>query len=223
MRRRGARSPIPWLGALWLGGCAGAAVAHEPVVAIVLDDLGPGWRQGRRAVTLPGAVTCAFLPHTPHAQGLARLAHAEGKEVMLHLPMQPVDARPLGPGGLILDMTRAAFVRRLRDDLRAVPHVRGVNNHMGSLLTRHPGHMAWLMRELGRGRLYFVDSRTTAATVARRLARERGVRNTERDVFLDNRRSPGAIRAQLHALLAQARRRGTATAIGHPYPETLAV
>jgi polysaccharide deacetylase 2 family uncharacterized protein YibQ len=124
---------------------------------------------------------------------------------------------------LTLDMTEREFRQTVRDDLAAVPHAGGINNHRGSLLTRHPGHMAWLMQDLQRWELFFVDSRTIAATVARRLALEYHVPSTERRVFLDNVRNAGAIPAQFRRLLEIARREGTALGIGHPHPETLAL
>lgn len=212
------------LWALLLLTAAATAQAAPPTIALIIDDMGNRLAAGRRAVALPGKLTYAFLPHSPHAAALAEAAHRRGKEVMLHLPMQPVKPRPLGPGAITLDMTEAALRRTLRDDLATVPHVAGVNNHMGSLITRHPGHMAWLMSELRRrGDLYFVDSRTTRYSVALRLAEEYGVPAVRRHVFLDHKREPAAIRRQYRRLLAMARREGFAVAIGHPYPETLEV
>jgi polysaccharide deacetylase 2 family uncharacterized protein YibQ len=204
---------------------AGAGESPAPplsAVAVIIDDLGDNLRYGDRAVDLPGAVTCSFLPHTPHAVQLAEEAHRLGKEVMLHLPMESEDGQDPGPGALALNMTHEEFLRTLRDDLAAVPYAAGINNHMGSLITRHPGHMEWLMRELHRrGDLYFVDSRTTAATVAQRVAQENAVPNLRRNVFLDDDLSPAAIARQFQRLLALARRHGSAVAIGHPHPATL--
>lgn len=198
-----------------------------PLVAIIIDDLGHRAREGRRAVALPVPVTCAVLPHTPMGARLARAANAVGKEVMLHQPLQSLDDgqnSKLGPGAIWLDTTRVEFAATLADNLAAVPYVRGVNNHMGSLLTRHPGHMAWLMEELAsRDNLYFVDSVTTDATVAARLAREHGLPNLRRDIFLDADPEPDAIGAQLEQLLTRARRYGHAVGIGHPYPTTMDV
>ena len=197
-----------------------------PGIAIIIDDLGYQQGPGKRVVDLPGAVACAFLPDGPHTAELARQAHARQKEVMLHLPMQPVGhfhARREA-GVLTLDMTQQQFVRTLRANIEAVPYASGLNNHMGSLLTQHPGTMAWLMQALGeQGDLFFVDSRTTRATVARQLAGEYGIPSMSRNVFLDNEPDPEAVRAQFRQLLAIARREGTALAIGHPYPATLAV
>ncbi len=221
-------SPLPWLLAAWALFFLLATVPAQagegavPRIAIIIDDLGDQWRAGSRAVDLPGPVTYAFLPHTRYAARLAERAHRQGKEVMLHLPMQAMAGKALGPGGLTLDMSRRQLLETLARDLAAIPHVVGINNHMGSLLTRHPGHMQWLMEAIrDRGDLFFLDSRTTHLTVAERLARENGVPVMRRDVFLDDDPAPGAVEGEFERLIAKARRQGYAIGIGHPYPATL--
>jgi len=226
----------PFVFVLWLGGLTATSVAADPVrassgdalpaIALIIDDLGTKRELGKRIVNLPGPVACAFLPYGRYTDSLARKAHAQHKEVMLHLPMQAVEDAPamLGKGVLTLDMTRPRFRTTLAHDLAAVPYISGLNNHMGSLLTRHPGTMAWLMEVIvRRGDLFFVDSRTTSATVAEQLALEYGVPNTRRNVFLDNVPTRPAVRVQLQKLIAMAKRDGTALGIGHPYPGTVAV
>lgn len=206
------------------GLAAGAPASQRPAISILIDDIGDRLGPGRQAVELPGPVALAFLPHTPHAAALAQLAHEYRKEVLLHLPMQAVEAGPLGPGAMTLDMDRAQFLRTLAANLASVPHLVGVNNHMGSLLTQHPGHMTWLMQALKRrGDLFFLDSRTSAATVAEQMALENGLPALRRHVFLDHDRSRAAVEREFERLLALARRQGHAIAIGHPYPSTLAV
>lgn len=199
-------------------------IDQRPVISVIIDDLGARKERGMEAVQLPGPVACAFLPHYPYTVILARRAHSYNKEVLLHLPMQSVGDDPLGPGGLRLEMTENEFVQELQKDLESVPHVQGINNHMGSLLTRHPGHMLWLMQQMNlNGNLFFVDSRTTNSTVAHKVANEMGVPNMERDVFLDNDRDEESINHQFDKVIETARRKGTALAIGHPYESTLKV
>jgi hypothetical protein len=204
---------------------AGPAFAQPAVrIAIIIDDLGNSLRLGRQAVELPGALTYAVLPQLPHSREIALRAHDRGKEVMLHLPMQTSDGHTLGPGGLHAGMSREEFARAVRANLAAVPHVSGVNNHMGSLLTRRPAAMSWLMQDLKCFYdLYFVDSRTDMRTVARAVAHDAGLANAQRDVFLDNEQDGDYVRSQLRRLIDTARSNGTAIGIGHPYPETLAV
>lgn len=206
--------------------CFVPATMAEPVarVAIIIDDLGNNQLLGHQAVDLPGELTYSLLPRRPYSRELAQRVHASGREVMLHLPMQASDGRAMGPGGLDADMERSVFADSVRDSVASIPHLAGVNNHMGSLLTREPRAMRWLMQDLSCiGGLYFVDSRTDVRTVARHEARLAGLANARRDVFLDHVIEPQAIRAQFERLLRLAQTRGSAIGIGHPYPETLAL
>lgn len=198
---------------------------QRPVISIIIDDIGYNLPAGMRAIGLPGAIAYAFLPHTPHAGDLARLAHGFDKEVILHAPMQSItDNHLLGPGALTLDMSEQEFAQTLHEDLESIPHVIGINNHMGSLLTQHPGHMVWLMRELGRrGDLFFVDSLTTERSVVSQVADEHRIPTLRRDIFLDAERNPRHISGQFYRLVDLAHRQGYALGIGHPYPETLRV
>ena len=203
---------------------ADGTFSATPAISIIIDDMGKRLENGRRVLALPGPVACSFLPGERYTEQLARRANSIGREVLLHLPMESVDGRRLDAGAVTLDMTEGQFVSTVEADLRSVPYAIGINNHMGSLLTRHPGHMLWLMRVMQRqAPMIFVDSRTTVATVARRVALENGVPNTERNVFLDNELGADAIAFQFERLLGLAEKQGTALAIGHPHPQTLAL
>ena len=196
--------------------------AQPPVVSIIVDDLGD--RAADRAVLdLPPAVALSVLPHTPHGAALARAGAERGHEVLLHLPMEAQRPHHAHPGMLTSDLDRATFLQRLFENLASVPGVSGVNNHMGSRLTRQPETMRWVMAALkAYGGLYYVDSRTTHETVAFQVAGDFGLSRAERDRFLDNVVSRDAIRQELLALVEEARAKGSALAIGHPHPETLA-
>ena len=201
-----------------------AAAADPPRIAIIIDDLGYQRTAGRRAVALPGPVACAVLPLTPRAAELAEAAHAAGKEVLLHLPLQSLGEEQPEPGGIVLDMSRAELAQTFEGSLRSVPHVVGVNTHQGSLLSQHPGHMHWLMQEIdARDDLFFVDSYTSVDSVALQLAREAGIASVRRDVFLDPDRSPDTVAREFSRLKRLARKKGMAVGIGHPYPATLAL
>lgn len=210
---------------LLLALCAPAVHADPlPRIALIIDDVGDRRVEGKRVVRLPGPVAVAVLPHTPHAAELARDAHANDKEVLLHQPLQALELNDLGAGAITLDTGEQAFRRILADNLAAIPHVTGVNTHMGSLLTRHPGHMAWLMAELrARPGFYFVDSYTALESIALHIAREHDIPATRRDVFLDTDPDPGEIARQFSRLVRLAHKQGSAVGIGHPYPETLDV
>ena len=165
------------------------------------------------------------MPGAPQSPHLSALAEAAGKEIILHLPLQPASAEDAtDPGTLHIDMTRSEFAATFDRHLAAVPAAAGVNGHRGSLLTRHPGHMGWLMAELkSRPALYFVDSYTTAKSVALDIALENGVRAVRRDVFLDPDPAPATIEREFRRLKTIAREQGFAVGIAHPLPETLAV
>lgn len=119
-------------------------------------------------------------------------------------------------------MTHGEFVKQLRSNIASVPHISGVNNHMGSLLTQHPGHMDWLMDALAKqGDLYFIDSRTTTKSVASLFAQKHNVPSLERDIFLDPDFRPETIRREFSRFINQARETGYAIAIAHPHPHTI--
>ena len=199
------------------------AESTRPKIALIIDDLGYERRAGERAIALPGPITYAVLPGTPRGRHLSELAHAAGKEIILHLPMQAESRdEPVDPGSLILDMSRSEFAETLAGNIAAVPHIVGINGHRGSLLTRHPGHMQWLMDEIRkRASLFFVDSYTTHESVALHIAAEKGVPAIRRDVFLDSDASPETVRREFARLKKLARKQGFAVGIGHPYPATL--
>ncbi len=200
---------------------AGAALAAD--LAIVIDDVGYSKSRGLRAVHLPGPVTIAVLPFAPHTRQLAAEATRVGKDVIIHQPMEP---RP-GPtvreeaGTLTLNMATEEFDDALHQALQSVPEHIGLSNHTGSLLTAHHAPMARLMSTLSSRGLFFLDSRTTADTVAMDVARRMGVPAVRRDVFLDHYRTPRDIHAAFEQSLRIARQRGYAVLVGHPYPISL--
>jgi len=202
---------------------AGTALADPPRIAIIIDDLGYHLANGERAIGLPGTISFSFLPGSPRARYLANQAHAAGKEVLLHLPLQAAStSADIEPSEINLDMSRARVESAFSEALAAVPHVVGINSHRGSLLTRHPGHMTWLMQEIAkREQFFFIDSYTTHHSVALQIAAESGVDATRRDVFLDPDRSPETVAREFERMKEVARRRGQVVAIGHPYPSTL--
>jgi polysaccharide deacetylase 2 family uncharacterized protein YibQ len=219
---------IGWCVVLGISSVLQAETLSEPSaqpvkIALIIDDLGNQQLAGERALDLPGAVTYAFLPQTPFTWELAKKANQRNKEVMLHLPMESDMGYRLGKGALTLDMSKTRFLLTLKRNIASVPYLSGVNNHMGSLLTRDPTSMRWLMSELRQKGLYFVDSRTTNATVAERVAQSNLIASSRRDVFLDNVPEEALIREQLKKLVSAARLQGSAIGIGHPYAVTIAV
>lgn len=197
--------------------------AHaEKYASIIVDDLGNNFDRGKSVIHFPAPVTLAILPKTEFATTLANLAHINKKEIILHLPLQPIQNHDRSPGTLDLHMTHKEFLSELKSNIKSVPHIKGINNHMGSLLTMHPGYMKWLMKELSViGNLYFVDSRTSTKSVAADIAIESHVPSLKRDVFLDPDYRPETIKKQFQQFIKIINRQGYAIAIAHPHPRTL--
>ena len=199
-----------------------AARAGAPRLAIILDDLGNDRSVADSIFALPYPLTLSFLPFHPNSREIAEEAHRRGYQVMLHLPMQSLgnefpEAQQLHSG-----MTSSQISDALNGMLQNVPYAVGVNNHQGSLATTDGLLMADLMAILRQRHLFFIDSRTTAATLAYDAAQNARVRSAFRNVpFLDDVEEFSAIRKQLQLALRDAQEKGEAIAIGHPHPETL--
>ncbi|MHC2146119.1 divergent polysaccharide deacetylase family protein [Pseudomonas sp. 210_17 TE3656] len=204
-----------------LSGAVFAAPAQQgkAYMSLIIDDLGQSSARDSRTLALPGPVTMAIMPDTPHATEFARQAHKAGKTVILHMPMDPAT----GPYAWHPGTPIAELAQRLDAALAKVPYAAGINNHMGSRMTSQAEPMAWLMGELQRRHLFFVDSRTSAATVAAAKAQALDLAHVSRDVFLDDVRTAEAIAGQLQLGVELARKQGSAVLIGHPYPQTLEV
>jgi polysaccharide deacetylase 2 family uncharacterized protein YibQ len=223
-----------WLiGLIWAlvvtTGAAHAAPAESSVtggkapkvayLSLIIDDLGQSPDRDNRALALPGPVTLAIMPDTPHATDFARQAHKSGKTVMLHMPMDPAT----GPYAWHPELPLPELESRLNAALLKVPYAAGINNHMGSRMTAEPVAMGWLVGELQRRHLFLVDSRTSAKTVAAAEAQKIGLASVSRDVFLDDERTAEAISGQLQTAIKLAHKQGSAVMIGHPYPVTMDV
>jgi polysaccharide deacetylase 2 family uncharacterized protein YibQ len=199
---------------------AGHAMA---MLAIIVDDLGSDRSAGEAVIALSFPLTVAVLPNLRFSTEIAEQAHRRGDQVLLHLPMEAqsavVDAEPTELRvGMSLGQVRAA----LSGMLETVPYVAGVNNHEGSRATSDPALMAALMPALRERGLFFVDSRTAASTVAYATAERSGVAAASRKVFLDDVLTSEAIVDQLKLAARGAIRDGSAIAIGHPHPTTIA-
>ena len=192
-------------------------------IGLIIDDMGYRYQSGKRAINLPANITYSFLPYSPHARKLANLANEKNKEIMLHIPMEATSGKKLGPGGLTLEMPKAIFDLELAHNLSAIPYIKGVNNHMGSLLTEQNEQMAWLMEALATKEIYFVDSRTSVKSVALKAARNIGIRSDTRDVFVDHDLNEKSMLKQLDHAIQVAKRKGSAVVIAHPFPETIKV
>lgn len=196
----------------------------RPVVAIIIDDMGYDYGMDEAFLRMDAQLSYAFLPLAPNTEKLAKQAIAAGRDVLVHLPMEPHNkAIDPGPGVLRLDMDFNTIVKTLKRDLDAVPGAIGANNHMGSGYTENKKAMEIVLNEIRRRRMFFVDSRTSADTVAYSTARRMGIPAGWRSVFLDHTPTKKAVKHELHRLVTLAMRHGRAIAIGHPVKATLQV
>ncbi|MDH5219307.1 MAG: divergent polysaccharide deacetylase family protein [Gammaproteobacteria bacterium] len=196
--------------------------AARPTIAIIIDDLGDTLKTGQQAIDLPFPLTYSFLPQSRHTTFLASLASSLDKEIMLHLPMEPIGDESMGLGGLQVDMDRATFLDVLRHNMQSVPNFIGINNHMGSRLTSNAVSMKWLMEELHIYEdLYFVDSFTSVNSIAHLTAVKNNVPSITRDVFLDHNKDFASLDFHFERLIVLAKRNGFAVAIAHPHPQSL--
>ena len=197
-----------------------------PRLALVIDDLGyVSPELVTRLCSQPVPFSVAVLPYQEHTRESAELAHDRGKEVMLHLPMEPVGypgpGKDPGPDAVMFDLKEGELRARVRKALADVPYRRGVNNHMGSRITPDRTRMGWVLEELKARKCFFVDSRTDKDSVAFDLARELGIPTIQRKVFLDDDKSYAAMAVQWERALVLAKKEGQCLIIGHIYPETV--
>lgn len=205
----------------WADDPAGTPDQLPPTIAIIIDDMGHDRVEGERLIALDQPLTLSFLPYRRFTRTLVEDAYRNNKEIMLHAPMANTHNFDLGPGGLTNDMGRRDTIQTLRRALQSIPHVSGVNNHMGSLLTQRMEPMEWVMSELYQYPLYFVDSRTIASSIAADVSEAYRIPTLRRDVFLDHEQTEAFVDRQFQRLLRIARENGTAIAIGHPHKVTV--
>ena len=193
-------------------------------ISVIIDDIGYDLRLVEDLMRIEAPIAFAILPHTPHAREAARRLHAAGKEILLHLPMEPrsYPANNPGKGALFVDMDEGQIRRQIETDLTAVPYVSGVNNHMGSRFMEDEAGLAVVMEELAKKGLFFVDSLTTPDSRARSAAARAGVRYASRAVFIDHTPDHATVLANLLQLPPRGREQGKPLLmIGHPRPKTM--
>ncbi len=194
-----------------------------PKISIIIDDLGYDSSLARAFMNLDLPLTFSVLPFTPYTKLIAQKARKEGRETMLHLPLEPIryPAINSGDGVLLVSMDRETILEVLDRNLSQIPFAAGVNNHMGSRFTESGEKMMIVLGELKRRGLYFIDSKTTASSVAYKVAKKMALRTASRDIFLDNGLSESALKIQMERLLSLSRHKGWAIGIGHPHRDTL--
>ncbi|TYK66051.1 divergent polysaccharide deacetylase family protein [Colwellia echini] len=195
-------------------------MAKANQIAIVIDDM--GYRDSdKQALTLPGNITYAVLPHTTYGKTLAEQANKENHDVLIHIPMESENNKKLGPGALTSDMNKQDINQSLAKSFAEIPFAIGINNHMGSYLTQLYQPMAWTMAFLKQNNLLFLDSKTSAKSQAGQAALDLGVPVKTRQIFLDNELTEAYLTQQFTQLISLAQQHQSAIAIAHPHPETI--
>ena len=203
---------------------APAPADGRPVIAIVIDDVGELRGPSERAVALPGAVTLAWFPFSRDLANQVAASSARGHETLLHMPMQASYTNSIaqtGPDPLRVDIPRDVNLSRLRTAMQAVPQAVGLNNHMGTLVTRNEPLMEMVAGETRSRGMLFLDSMVVAHSYGLPTALQAGVPAAANDIFLDPIMGSASVLQQLDRVEHAARHRGYAIAIGHPHPRTL--
>lgn len=198
-------------------------LGKEPMLVIMIDDVGESIHTAQTLVDLDYPVTLAIWPKATNARKCGEMGHRKGLEIMIHQPMEPMEyprVKP-GPGALFLSMSPAQITAQVRENIGLVPYAVGINNHMGSRFTQNRKGLEAVLVAVKEENLFVVDSLTHGGSIFYDLARENGFASQRRDIFLDVTRDKNVILHQLRKSERLAQSNGYAIAIGHPLPETL--
>ncbi|RJQ66031.1 MAG: divergent polysaccharide deacetylase family protein [Desulfobacteraceae bacterium] len=198
---------------------------QPPMVAIIIDDIGYDRHVAEQFMSLDASLTLSLLPNGPFSQAISAQARSKGLEIMLHLPMEPNEYPEVNPGSdaLLAGMTPDELIAQLDKNIARLSGIKGVNNHMGSRISASSEQMRQIFSILKMRGLFYVDSRTSADTVAQGSARLLQLPFAERDIFIDHLDNAEFIRSQLNRLVQRALKQGYAIGIAHPYQTTYRV
>lgn len=193
-------------------------------LAIIIDDMGSSLAEAHSLANIGVPLTFSIIPGLRSFREVNSFAAERGIETMIHIPMQSKGwpGRRLEANGLLVSMMDYELRERVAGFIKDIPGAVGVNNHMGSEFTEHADKMRSVLEVLKGKNLFFVDSVTSPETAGLRIAREAGVKSGRRNVFLDNEQKRSYILGQLAQAVALAKRTGSAIAICHPHPATIA-
>lgn len=197
--------------------------AQMSKLAIVIDDIGYHPKEDAEIYAMPKEISVAIIPSAPYAPQRNHQAQMQGRDILIHMPMQPVSNIRIEEGGLYVGMSHDEIAQRVRSARSIVKNAIGMNNHMGSAATADIPLMTALMQELRKYHLFFLDSRTIGKSVAGKIAKEQGVQSLDRHIFLDDSDALADVQRQFQLALQYAKNHGTAIVIGHPRPNTVAV
>ena len=191
-----------------------------PLIAIVIDDMGISPKRTGAISSLQAPITSSFLTYAKMPEKQMEVAQSNGHEIILHIPMEPKISKDIAPDTLTTSMDIDEVVKNFEQMLNTFPNIKGINNHMGSKLTEDNERMTSLMNIFAQKKMFFLDSKTSSASVGEKIAIEKGVPTAHRHVFLDNKNDFNYISAQLAISEKIARKYGHCIAIGHPKTQT---
>ena len=196
---------------------------HMPKIVIIIDDIGYDKKTAMALSDLNPDITFSVLPFAPFGKVISEKLYAKGFQLMLHLPMEPIQYPRVnpGPGAILSSMLPDILLDQLRKNIKDIPHIVGVNNHMGSKVTSSSDQMNQIFTILKKENLFFIDSRTTPKSECKASARLLRLKFAQRDIFLDNLQDTAYITGQFKELIKRAKKHGSAIGIGHPYKATL--
>ncbi len=192
-------------------------------IAFIIDDIGYDLSSLNELLTINAPITFSILPYSPYARDAAEKLRCAGKEIMLHLPMEPYDYPDKDPGigALFLWMNEEEIINQIKKDIEAVPYISGVNNHMGSRFMENENKLGIVLNQLNKEGLFFVDSLTTKHSKGKKLAKGMGLRFASRDLFIDNNQDFTIILQNLTNPLKKRNQWKSLLIVCHPYPCTI--
>ncbi len=198
------------------------AEKKRPEIAIIIDDMGYHQKLGNSLLDLEMELTFSFLPYAPFTKELEKKAAEKGKDILIHIPMEPKDKRwNPGKGALYVTDSQEDIMKKIQDLIALVPNATGANNHMGSKFTENREAMTTVLEVLQVDDFFFIDSFTTAKSTGLEEAKRLKIPTARRHIFLDNLHNPDKICLQIEKLIQLAHKDGWAIAIGHPNKATL--
>jgi len=195
----------------------------ENKIAIVIDDMGYDLLVLDEILQIDAPITVSVLPHLSYSVLVAERANKAGREVILHLPMEPYgypEKHP-GSGALFLQMNRDEIMDQLEEVIMNIPHISGVNNHMGSKFMEDEKKVEIVLQQLKKKGLFFLDSLTTKNSKGMQVAKKIGLGHVGRDIFLDNNCDFEDTLDILNRIAEKQNSWRTMVIIGHPHESTI--
>ena len=194
----------------------------KPKIVILIDDV-TTQAQKDKILSMGYKINMAFLPPTKTHPDSAKIAQSLSFH-MIHFPMQASSAfKGEEINTLKINDSYETIEKRVKQLREWYPNAIYTNNHTGSVFTENDEAVDKLFRALKKYNFIFVDSRTSAKSVAKKYAKKYDMPYIVRNTFIDNDRDYKSIENQLKKAIEIAKRQGYAIAIGHPHNVTLEV